>query len=105
VIGDDTRALHDISVEALRASVQHEGTDDLPDGTRNGGAWLVLREQAKNACDRAQREGRLTFAHILEEEFYEALCEEDKTALRKELVQLGATVVRWLARIDRDVKP
>jgi len=102
MMGDDTRALHDISVEALRASVKYEGTDDLPDGTRNGGSWIVLRAQAKNACDRARREGRLTFAQVLEEEFYEALCEEDRVKLRAELVQVAAVAVRWIAKLDRE---
>jgi hypothetical protein len=39
---------------------------------------------------------------VLEEEFYEALCEEDKTRLRAELVQCGAVIVRWLIKLDRE---
>jgi hypothetical protein len=82
---------------------QHEkwGEQSLPDGTRNGGMNLVQREQAKNACDRAAREGRCTFAHVITEEFWEVMCEEDTEALRTELVQLAAVAVQWVEAIDR----
>lgn len=98
---DERRITQDILREVERAEGKYPG-GDWPDGTRNGGMWLVQREQATNACDRADREGRLTFAHVLEEEFYEALCEEDKTRLRAELVQCGAVIVRWLIKLDRE---
>ena len=93
--------LYDIAAEVDRAESLHPG-GDWPDGTRTGGAWLVQREQATNACNRAHREGRLTFAHILEEEFYEALCEEDKTKLAVELTQVCAVAVRWLLKLQSE---
>jgi len=96
------RILDNVAAEVCRAEAKHPG-GDWPDGTRNGGMWLVMREQATNACDRATREGRVTFAHILEEEFYEALCEEDKTALRTEIIQVAAVCCRWMLKLDREV--
>ena len=105
MMGDDTKILRDISQEALRASVKHAGTDDMPDGTRDGGMNVVCCKQAKQSCDRAARGGYLTFAKVLEEEFYEAMCEEDPEKLREELVQVAAVCIRWIAKLDRTQKP
>ncbi|HEV3059673.1 MAG TPA: hypothetical protein VGY48_15590 [Vicinamibacterales bacterium] len=99
---DERRITADIMREIERAEKKHPHTENMPDGTRNGGMNLVCREQAQLSCDRATREGRVTFAQVLEEEFYEAICEEDKVKLRAELVQCGAVVIRWLAKLDRE---
>ena len=93
-----------VAAEIYRSETKHPNTESLPDGTRNGGAWLACRAQAQLSCDRAAREGRLTFAHILEEEFYEALCEEDKTALRTEIIQVAAVCCRWALKLDREAE-
>jgi hypothetical protein len=94
------KVLDDVWEERARQHAKW-GEQNLPDGTRNGGSRLVLREQARNACERAARENRLTYAHVLEEEFYEVLCEEDLDSLRTELVQLAAVAVQWVEAIDR----
>lgn len=99
---DERRITQDILREVERAARKHPGTADMPDGTRNGGMWLEQRARAQSSCDRAAREQRLTFAHVLEEEFYEVLCEEDKMKLREEIVQVCAVGVRWLAKLDRE---
>lgn len=95
------RAVDDIAAEADRGARLFPKAIDYPDGTRNGGANLVQREQAKNSCDRAAREDRCTFAHVLAEEFWEAMCEEDRDRLRAELVQVAAVALQWIENIDR----
>lgn len=99
---DERRITADVFREIERAEKKHPRTENMPDGTRNGGMNLVQRTQATNSCDRATREGRVTFAQVLEEEFWEAICEEDKAKLRAELVQVAAVTIRWLAKLDRE---
>jgi hypothetical protein len=43
----------------------------------------------------------VTWAHILTEEFYEALAEADPEKLREELVQVAAVAVAWVECLDR----
>lgn len=71
----------------------------LPDGT--GEEYRVLANVARAACDFAAETGELTWAHILTEEFYESLAEEDEAKLRAELVQVSAVACRWIEDIDR----
>lgn len=56
---------------------------------------------AKRKCDTAAKNGSLTFAKILEEEFWEALAESNPQALRTELIQVAAVAVGWVEAIDR----
>lgn len=92
------------------------GEQNHPDGT---GGWCVLdggallrapltggdrryeAEEAQADCDLAAREGRLTWRHILLEEVYEALAEDDPARLRAELVQVAAVASAWVEAIDR----
>lgn len=94
----------EILAEAARAKALHPGTEDLPNGTWEGGMRKYQRNIAQHSCDRAARQGTLTFAHILEEETYEALAEEDDIKLRAELIQVCATAVRWIESLDRKAK-
>ncbi len=55
---------------------------------------------ARNACNRAHREGRLTHAHVFEEEACEVLNAQTPEDLRKELVQVGAMCLKWVLDID-----
>lgn len=90
----------EIETELARALAKYPDCASLPDGT--GGAGRKTYETiARNACDRAYREGRLTHAHVFEEETSEVLAAEDPTSLRKELVQVGAMIVKWVRDIDR----
>jgi hypothetical protein len=91
----------EIQAEAQRARELHPGTDDIPDGTWDGGMRKHWRVIAQDACERAARQGTLTFAHILDEESCEALAEDDKVKLRAELIQVAATCVRWIDKLDR----
>lgn len=52
-------------------------------------------------CQSAARRGDVTWSHILLEEVYEALAEEDESALREELVQVAAVCFAWLEDLDR----
>jgi hypothetical protein len=92
---------NDIDAERERQDVLHPTSGDLPDGT--GGSardtWMAI---AKNACERAAREGTCTFAHVLDEEASEALAETDPVKLRAELIQVAAVCVRWAEKLDRD---
>lgn len=56
---------------------------------------------AKQACEAAFREGRGTWTHIAIEEISEAICADDDTARRAELVQVAAVAVAWIEAIDR----
>lgn len=74
-------------------------TDAYPDGT-GGGGRETWRDIAKLGCDRAYREGRCTWAHVLDEECAEALAETDPAKLRAELIQVAAVALHWVANLD-----
>jgi hypothetical protein len=91
----------DVVVERVRQIMKFPKEQrGLPDGTGVQG-YKTMAEIAKLSCDRAQREGRLTHAHLLEEEAYEALAEDDPVKLREELVQVAAVAFKWIAELDR----
>jgi len=94
------RVLNDVWEERARQHARW-GEQNLPDGTRPARANRARRGAAKRACDKAAAQGQVTFAHILAEEFFEALCETDPDALRNELLQVAAVVCQWVEAIDR----
>lgn len=58
----------------------------------------------KALCEHADEHGTVTWAHILAEEVQEALDvdeDDDRAALRKELVQVAAVAVAWVECLDR----
>lgn len=70
----------------------------------NGTSIALFKEKCdalREACDQAHKDGTLTWMHILFEEFYEAMAEEDPSALRKELIQVSAVAGGWIEAIDR----
>lgn len=75
------------------------GVQEFPDGT--GREYAADADEAKAACRTAWSEGRLTWRHILTEEFFEALAESDPERLRVELVQTAAVAVKWVQALDR----
>lgn len=87
------RVLSDVEIERARQRGKW-GEQHHPDGTFPylSSAANVAREQ----CDYAARNGRLTWKHILAEEFYEAISETEWPRLRKELVQVAAVAVAWV---------
>lgn len=93
----------DVLAEVYEERVRQDekwGEQNLPDGTGGSGRETYERI-AKLSCERATREGRLTFLHVLEEEFCEAAAETDEAKLRAELVQLAAVAAKWIEAIDR----
>lgn len=56
---------------------------------------------ARNACNEAARDGALTWAHIANEEFAEAIDAPNDKERREELVQLAAVITAWIECIDR----
>ena len=76
------------------------GEQNHPDGTSTE-MWSPNAELWKFRCDKAAREGAVTWKHILLEEVYEALAEEDSTKLREELIQVAAVAAAWVEAIDR----
>lgn len=57
--------------------------------------------RAKFLCEIAQQRGECSFAHVVIEELCEAVekC-QDEPALREELIQLAACVVKWIESLD-----
>lgn len=90
--------LWDVHYERIRQD-EKCGEQNHPNGTSQ-----IFTETA-NTCrvmtDMAAKRGRLTWAHILNEEFYEAMSEEDPEKLREELIQVAAVAVAWAECIDR----
>ncbi len=94
------RIFDEIESELARAVAKYPDCERLPDGTGDCNARITYRAIAQNACDRAYREGRLTHAHVLEEEIAEVMAESDPVALRKELIQSAAMILKWLRDLD-----
>lgn len=90
--------LNEIREERQRQDAKW-GEQNHPDGTNLLNAeW---RAHARKQCQTAAAEGRVTWAHILQEEFVEALAEVEPELLRAELLQTAAVCVAWIEAIDR----
>lgn len=91
--------LAEMFVELIRARDLYPDSMSMPNGTGGGGrrTWETI---ARNSCERAYREGRLTHAEVFDEEAAEVLAAETDEELRKELVQVGAMCLKWVADID-----
>lgn len=87
-------------VAAERAAQDEKwGEQNHPDGT----GLAIYEQMATDARKRCDTAGKfITYADILEEEFWEALAESDPTLLRKELIQVAAVAVAWVEKLDRD---
>ncbi|WP_242614059.1 nucleoside triphosphate pyrophosphohydrolase [Actinomadura roseirufa] len=96
--GSLTRVLADIADERA-AQDQMWGVQEFPDGS--GPEFTEHAESAKEECGAAWSRGRLTWRHILTEEFFEALAESEPEKLRTELVQTAAVAVKWVQSLDR----
>lgn len=95
--------MSDVVIALMRERARQDekwGEQNHRDGTGGEHYWEVARIMRED-CDRAAREERVTWAHILEEEVYEALAEKDSAALRTELIQVAAVAVAWVQAIDR----
>ncbi|WP_460351343.1 hypothetical protein [Actinoallomurus acanthiterrae] len=92
------RVLADVAAERAAQDAMW-GVQDLPDGT--GPEHEATADAAKRDCREAWAGARLTWRHILAEEFHESLAETDPQALRTELVQTAAVAVKWVQALDR----
>lgn len=98
-----TGVLDEIAAERGKQDAKW-GEQNHPDGTGRNLA-PHLRDSARNAREQAAAEGRLTWTHVLREEFAEAYAETDPAKLRAELVQVAAVAVAWIQAIDRRTAP
>lgn len=95
--------LDEVATERQRQDAKFPDQKDLPDGTGQDHSATVARI-ARAACDEAAKGGRLTWRHILCEEYAEAMAETELPKLRAELVQVAAVAVKWIEWLDRRLK-
>lgn len=95
---DCNTTLGSVLAENVR-QVKKWGIQHHPDGTGNAG-YVVLADEAKRLADQAHENGTLTWRHILQEEYLEALAESDPEKLAEELVQVAAVAVAWLVDLQ-----
>lgn len=92
-----------VLAEVLREVERQEekwGEQNHPDGTsKEQFEWMA--NLAKLNCNDLHQKGKITWAAVLFEEFYEALAEGAIDALRTELIQVAAVAVSWIKAIDR----
>jgi malonyl CoA-acyl carrier protein transacylase len=93
------QVLAEVRLERIRQELRW-GQQNHPDGT---GLPLAKgsADYARARCQTAAEDGSVTWEHILTEEHYEAMAEEDPTRLREELIQVAAVAVAWVEAIDR----
>lgn len=114
--------LTEIRNERMRQQKKHGDQNHLPSGTGPDGNLFGelleaagnegvldnerISELAKARCKAASEneggDGSITFEHILTEEFFEAICEDDPERLYGELVQVAAVVVQWLEKLYKE---
>ena len=73
----------------------------LPNGTLDNQQQRDWESTARFIVDLNVSKGKLTWADVLREEYHEVMAEEDKAALRNELIQVAAVAVRWIEDLDR----
>ena len=82
-----------VAAERTRQTALHGDQSHLPYGT-GAEHYRDAADTARECCDMVTREDRLTFRHILTEEFWEVLAESDPAKLYVELIQLAAVCVQ-----------
>lgn len=86
----------------LHAQIEKWGVQDHPDGTQEDEDYADLAELSKAYCEKVRSEGKMTWAHIIDEELAEALAEPAGSKnLRTELIQVAAVAVAWVENLDR----
>lgn len=91
-------ALTDEVVAERWRQLKKFGEQHLPDGT---GGYDVSAAVAKLNCDRATEDGTVTWRHVLEEEYFEAITERQWERLRPELIQIAAVCLSWIEDGDQ----
>lgn len=93
--------LEDVTAELDRQDARFGDQSHLPDGTSNSPFNEQQLSDARARFAEAERLGLLTFAHILEEEYWEAINEIDPAKLRTELIQVAAVALQWVRALDK----
>lgn len=88
---------HDVRHE-VGEQIDKWGIQSHPNGTGGEGPRR-LAALAKRDTDEAAEKGESTWRKIAEEEFWEAMAEEDTDRLENELIQLAAVCVSWVRDI------
>jgi hypothetical protein len=93
------RVLQQVLIERIAQDTKW-GEQNHPDGTgydgsdRHADFW-------RQRCQDAFADGEGTWGHVLLEEVFEAIAENDPAKLRTELVQVAAVAVAWIEALDR----
>lgn len=95
---DTAKVSNEVLAERLRQN-EKWGEQNHPNGT--AGRYATLANFYREATDLAASDGSLTYRHILLEEVFEAMAEDDPAKLRIELIQVAAVAVQWVEAIDR----
>ncbi len=96
----ENSVLGEFQYEMYRAIAKYPDCVHLPNGTPAHPLAEWTETQTRDRCNQAYAEGRLTHRHILDEEVAEAFASKTDEHLRKELVQCGAMILKWVLDID-----
>ena len=100
------RVIAEVCAERARNRARW-GEQNYPSSASLGGPGACLlygiptERAAKETVARATKDGCLTWADVLLEEFAEAVAATDDVARRGELVQVAAVALAWIECIDR----
>jgi hypothetical protein len=83
-----------------QAQLAKFGDQHHPDGTAADFTARAMRDSARVVCDAKAQRGALTWADVLDEEYWEARAETDPAKLRAELVQVAAVCAAWITDLD-----
>ena len=98
--GATKKALQDVQKERIFQD-EKWGAQNHEDGTSID--YKAIAEIVKIDCQSRFDKGTGTWSHILMEEVWESLAEEDPILLRKELIQVAAVAVAWVEDLDRRI--
>ncbi|MFE4658123.1 hypothetical protein ACFRFJ_15740 [Streptomyces hydrogenans] len=87
-----------------QAQLAKWGEQKHPDGTGSP-VQAAEADKARAGCQDAFARGEGTWMHVLVEEVFEALAEDDLVKLRAELVQVAAVAAAWIRDIDTRPHP
>jgi hypothetical protein len=93
--------LKQVKAERIRQDDRFGWFRDYPDGTSRSTSYDWELTAAREALASAEKAGKLTWRHILQEEFFEVSFENDPARLKVELIQVAAVATAWAEAIER----
>lgn len=90
--------VHDVLFETMEQLAKWD-VQNHPMGTAE--IFKDKADEARRACERAFESGHGTWAHILDEEYWEAMAEVDPERMEEELKQVAAVAVSMIASSRR----